>query len=138
MEENVKKNFWLYTLALSDGKYYVGITAQRNPYVRINQHGKFASAAWTHKHKPLKEPLIELKKLGYMTYVDAKKLESETMMEYVKKYGQNNVRGGNVNFTEDSIKIGNRFWLKDDFSTTILVTTLCLMIIFLSIAYQLK
>ena len=138
MQVNNTKNYWLYVLKLEQGKYYVGVTSHDNPYMRIRQHGKFASAAWTDKYKPLKDPLVELKKVGNMTYSEAKKIESNLMMEYVDKYGQNNVRGGNVNFTEDSVRIGNRFWKRDDFETMIVIPALLLIIVALGVAYQLK
>ena len=46
-----KKYYWLYTLRLKNGKYYVGRTSNKDPQVRIKQHEKgFYSAQWVKIH----------------------------------------------------------------------------------------
>jgi len=44
---------YVYTLALSDGCYYVGYSAVDNVQTRIASHFLGAGSLWTQKHKPL-------------------------------------------------------------------------------------
>jgi predicted GIY-YIG superfamily endonuclease len=72
------RHYWLYAIALEQGKYYVGITARHDPYIRLRQHGDPYGASWTKKYKPLKpvRPL-RLEDLGRARYRIAQQLVAE-------------------------------------------------------------
>ncbi len=74
---------FIYTLALKYGKYYVGKT--NNPYFRLDEHFNSNGSAWTIKYSPLK--LLELKSGDDYD-------EDKYTIQYMGKYGINNVRGG--------------------------------------------
>lgn len=96
---------WLYALRLEGNKYYVGITARKNPYGRIMQHGgKFMSAKWTEKHKPLE--VLEIRDLGQISKYDAERFEQKMTKAYMKVYGYKNVRGGLLTYSGRLYKFG--------------------------------
>ena len=103
-----KKPYWIYALALEDGKYYVGLTGRSNPNVRINQHGTTYGARWTMKHKPIK--VLEIRDLGYTTKSEAEDFEQNLTWAYMKIYGNQKVRGGNTTYTGKILVIGNRIF----------------------------
>lgn len=102
------KHFRLYALKLKDGKYYVGMTAKRNPYDRIRSHGSFLGARWTMVHQPIE--VMEVKDIGYVTSTEAERQEQELTLTYMKEYGYKNVRGGSVTYTGQILKVGNWFF----------------------------
>lgn len=103
-----KKHFWLYVLSLEKGKYYVGITSRKDPNQRIEEHMHgFYSAQWVKRYKPLKP--VEIIELGSLTVNEAEGLELKRTLQYMKKYGYQNVRGGKLNYGGSYIKIGNIF-----------------------------
>lgn len=108
--ETTIRHWWLYAIALQQGKYYVGITAWSDPYIRLKQHGTPAGARWTKKYKPLK-PIVPLalEDLGRITQLDAEKREQEKFEELAKQYGLQNVRGGHVTYTGRVFKLGSHF-----------------------------
>ena len=74
----------IYVLKLSKGKYYVGLT--RNDFQRLVQHKKGNGAVWTKKYPP-----IEI----YSVQSDLKESdENRITLEMMKKFGIENVRGG--------------------------------------------
>jgi|APSaa5957512493_1039668.scaffolds.fasta_scaffold39047_2 hypothetical protein len=75
---------YIYTLKLQEGKYYIGKT--HNPQFRLDCHFNLNGSKWTKKYKPLK--VIELK--NNCDDYD----EDKITMQYMDKYGINNVRGG--------------------------------------------
>jgi predicted GIY-YIG superfamily endonuclease len=126
------KHYWLYALHLHEGKYYIGTTAKKDPHVRIQEHmNGFYSAQWVKKYKPI-EP-VEIIDIGTITKEQAELLEQHRTLQYMKKYGYQNVRGGRLNYSGKYLVIGNRFVRDKDaeFIVTILVllTIVALLVI---------
>ena len=74
----------IYTLSLSQGKYYVGKST--NIDIRLGKHLNGGGSHWTKKYPPLK--LLEL-----MENSDEED-EDKITLRYMKRYGIDNVRGG--------------------------------------------
>jgi predicted GIY-YIG superfamily endonuclease len=92
------KHYWLYVLRLNEGKYYIGTTSKKDPNHRIQEHmNGFYSAQWVKKYKPI-EPL-EIINIGNITKERAELLEQHRTFQYMEKYGYQNVRGGNLNYS---------------------------------------
>lgn len=72
----------IYVLELEGGKYYVGYTEDPQ---RIKNHFEGLGALWTRKHKPIK--VVEKHEGG------SKIMEKEKTLEYMVRYGWENVRG---------------------------------------------
>lgn len=109
----VPKHFWLYALKLEGDKYYVGMTSRKNPYDRIIQHGNHElsnySASWTKKYSP--EQVLEIRDIGVVTKSQAKTLEHQLTLAYMKTYGYKKVRGGQITYPGNIWKIWDRyFW----------------------------
>jgi hypothetical protein len=75
---------FIYTLKLTQGKYYVGKTT--NPSFRLDNHFNSNGSAWTMKYKPIE--LLEL--IPNCDHYD----EDKYTRKYMDKYGIDNVRGG--------------------------------------------
>lgn len=75
---------WIYTLLLSNNKYYVGFT--ENLTQRMEQHFKSEGAKWTQLHKPVK--IIEVVEETNDWQEDF------TTLVMMRKHGIENVRGG--------------------------------------------
>ena len=130
------KNYSLYVLKLEEDKWYVGVTAN-SPEYRFEQHRSgFAGANWTKLHKPLE--IFDQKELGRMTYEDAEKYENKVVRLYIKKYGLNNVRGGDLCSTEEYIKRFGWYWIRDSWGLILYVSILLLTVVYFAIAYFLK
>jgi predicted GIY-YIG superfamily endonuclease len=74
----------VYALKLRDNKYYVGYSTHLRSRVNLHREGK--GAAWTRIHNF--ESIVELKVGG--TKAD----ETQLTLEYMKRHGWQNVRGG--------------------------------------------
>lgn len=127
--QNSARRYHLYVLKLEQEKYYVGVTS-KTPEERFAEHKNgFYAAEWTKIYKPVK--IEQAKDLGFTTYAIAEEYENKVTRVYIKKYGLNNVRGGNLTYRGKYIK---RFgWLYSEYSweTTVLVTLLTvIMLIF--------
>jgi predicted GIY-YIG superfamily endonuclease len=92
----MKQHLWLYVLELEQGKWYVGITPDVEK--RFEQHKKgTAGTAWTKAYAPTR---VEARKdLGEIELEKARQLEGRIMLKYMEKYGENNVRGGDMGDT---------------------------------------
>lgn len=109
------KHYWLYVLRLEQGKYYVGITSKKDPQRRIMEHmNGFYTAQWVKKYKPLEA--VEVLDIGNITKAEADRLELQRTLQYMKKWGYQNVRGGKLNYSGKYRKIGNRFFRDQDFA----------------------
>lgn len=101
----------IYVLKLENGKYYVGKSDDVNK--RFEQHVNGKGSVWTKKHKPI---LLE-KKIENVSAFE----EDKTTLEYMAKYGMENVRGGSYcqtefdEFTDASIK--KQLWSAKDACT---------------------
>lgn len=75
---------YIYAIKLEKGKYYIGKT--NNPQFRLQSHFDLNGSYWTKKYKPLK--VIEI--IPNCDDYD----EDKITIQYMDKYGINNVRGG--------------------------------------------
>ena len=75
---------FIYILQLQNGKYYIGKTS--NTSFRLEQHFNADGSNWTKKYKPIK--VIDIIP-GCDDYD-----EDKYTIQYMEKYGVNNVRGG--------------------------------------------
>lgn len=125
------KNYWLYILQLEANKYYVGVTSKTSEQ-RFRQHcNGFLGASWTKKYKPIK--IFDKKELGSMTLQEAESYENKVVREYIKKYGINNVRGGDLSYSGDLVKRFGWYISADGWSAVTTVTLLLLIIIYLGL-----
>ncbi len=103
MATSETKHYWLYALRLEQGKYYIGTTTQKDPNNRIKQHVTgFNAAKWTQKYQPIASAHKPIE-LGDITELEAHRLETHRTLQYMKKYGYNNVRGGDYSYSGDYI-----------------------------------
>ena len=72
----------VYVLELENGKWYVGFT--RSKKRRLNDHFDGYGSLWTKKHKPIR--VVEQMNGG-------RELERRKTIEYMRRYGWQNVRG---------------------------------------------
>lgn len=121
---NTQKHFHLYVLELEQGKWYIGITTQKVE-TRFEQHRNgFAGASWTKKYRPI--GIHDSKFLGDLDEESAKLFETRVTLKYMKRYGINNVRGGDLTRTEPYVLRFGRYYLKDDWQT---ILALAIMIV---------
>lgn len=91
-----EKHYWLYVLKLEQGKYYVGTTS-KTPEERFKEHvNGFLAAEWTKVYKPIK--IDQVVDLGVTTIEKTEAYENKVTRRYIKAYGINNVRGGNLTY----------------------------------------
>lgn len=93
----MNKSISVYILKLSNDKYYIGKSC--NPPERIRQHFLLKTGKWIKTHNPLYVEKI----VSDCNVFDEEKIT----LEYMYKYGIDNVRGGsfcNVNLTEEEVK----------------------------------
>lgn len=87
MSEAIRVGKFVYVLELSGGKFYVGKT--NSPEFRLQSHFDANGSAWTKKHKPIR--VVEV--VSVDEYRDEYKEDMYTL-QYMQKYGIDNVRGG--------------------------------------------
>ena len=106
-----EKHYWLYVLEQEQGKYYVGITS-KTPEARFKEHvnGQYG-AEWTKIYKPIK--IIQTVDLGVTTIEKTEDYENKVTRKYIKDYGLNNVRGGNITYRGNYVK-GFGFYYPDE------------------------
>lgn len=105
------RQWTLYVLKLEQNKYYVGITT-KSAEDRFQEHvNNIRSAAWVRRFKPLK--IIDQRALAEITEEKAKNYETEVTLEYMRKYGINNVRGGDYAEQDDYVIEGRNFFKRD-------------------------
>lgn len=86
------RDWKLYVIKFSDQTYYIGITSRSDVMTRVKQHGGYLGAKWT-QYKSLEE-VIEIRRLGKISRGKAEAIENKITLEYIKRYGRVNVRGG--------------------------------------------
>ena len=122
------KHWHLYVLKLEEGKWYIGVSTDVER--RFKQHlSGFASAAWTKKYKPVK--IQDTRYLGDMSIDEAQQIEGRILRKYMEKYGDNNVRGGDLTDTNDYSWRFGRFVTKNDWQVIAAVGFLTVIIIYL-------
>lgn len=84
------KKVVIYTLALENGCYYVGISEQI--LKRIEQHEVGKGAVWTRLHPPI--GVVECRTCEVRDLKEAEQIESIVTIETMAKYGWRKVRGG--------------------------------------------
>lgn len=125
------KHYWLYVLLLHEDKYYVGITSKKNPMDRINEHmNGFYSAQWVKRYKPI-EP-VEIIDIGNITPAESDRLELKRTVQYMKKYGYQNVRGGKYNYDGKYIKVGEKLVQEKELYIKICLGIMTLSALFLA------
>jgi predicted GIY-YIG superfamily endonuclease len=125
------KQFTLYLLKLEHSKYYVGITTY-TAEERMQQHiDGVRPANWTREHKPLE--LLVKTNLGIITEDEAKAIENKATRKYIKEYGLDNVRGGDITEVDDYTARFNRIFPNKDWEAVTIVILLLTIIIALSI-----
>jgi len=104
MEKEIEKNCTVYVLQLEGGKYYVGRT--KNVEKRYRDHLAGKGSAYTKKYTPISI-------LKVIEKVDPFE-EDKITLEYMYRYGIDNVRGGSyamVNLSEvDIYAIKKKIW----------------------------
>lgn len=105
------KHFWLYVLRCQNNKWYIGITTKTPERRFIEHRDNVRAAAWTREHKPIE--LFDSRDLGMITERRAKLAENRAVREYMKKYGLNNVRGGDLSQTQKYSLFLNRIFPQD-------------------------
>ena len=108
----MSRHWQLYVLKLEQDKWYVGITTQPVEK-RFAQHRKgFAGARWTKKYRPIR--IHDIHDLGYCDTERAQKFEGKVTREYMKQYGDNNVRGGDLTDVDEYVRRFGYFFTKND------------------------
>jgi predicted GIY-YIG superfamily endonuclease len=126
-EKNTEKHFWLYILKLKQDKYYVGTTSQYYAEDRIDQHKNgFYSAQWVKKYGY--DSVVEVRELGYVTKEEAEREEKRVTLEYMEKFGRENVRGGDLNYSGKYFWRFGRVFRDEEWKTFTLVIFLLLVI----------
>jgi predicted GIY-YIG superfamily endonuclease len=87
---DIKSEKYIYILRLEAEKYYIGQTT--DPDNRIKKQFKGKGSAWTKLYKPIE--VISLENIGVMNYKEAEQYENKIVLNYMKEYGWENVRGG--------------------------------------------
>lgn len=110
----MSKEWTLYILRLDKGKYYIGITS-KTPTERFAEHKlNIRAAYWTMQYPP--QEIIYTEKLGCIEKLNAEKRENKMVRACIKKYGVNNVRGGDLRDTKDYIIRFGRIIVKEDWT----------------------
>jgi predicted GIY-YIG superfamily endonuclease len=130
--EPQKKPYWLYILKLEQDKYYIGITAHRDPQTRINQHKSgYYSSKWVKKYPYLQT--LEIIDIGRISKSDAETLEQKHTLEYMGKFGYNNVRGGTLTYHGKYLKLGDRYYTGENAANIAVVLFLSFSVLILLI-----
>jgi hypothetical protein len=92
----------------------------------------FYSAQWIKKYKPI-EP-VKIIDISNITKDQAEILEQHRTLQYMKKYGYQNVSGGKLNYSGKYLKVGDRFFRDKDWKATTTVLAFMAAIIALLIS----
>ncbi len=95
-----RRNYKVYVLVCKNGKFYVGMTAQKVES-RYEQHASGKGAKWTRLHPPV--GIESVVQLGYTDELTALKKENEVTREVIAKYGGENVRGGDLCYVDQKL-----------------------------------
>jgi predicted GIY-YIG superfamily endonuclease len=125
--QETKKSYWLYVLKLEQGKYYVGITS-KTPEIRMKQHqNNFLAAEWGKLYPPMS--ILDKRDLGVITYSQAEEYENKVVRKYIKQYGIDNVRGGDLSYRgKYFVRFGLAFVENDWLALTTVVLLLLIIV----------
>lgn len=127
------RRYWLYALKLEEDKYYIGITSQSDPQERIKQHmNGFYSAQWVKRYQPTGE-VAEIINLGHVTKEQAEKQENKRTLQYMKKYGTQNVRGGKFNYSGNYVRVFNNYFRDEDWESICFAMFMMLVVLILGL-----
>lgn len=122
------KHYSLYVLKLEEGKYYVGITS-KTPEERFKEHKNgFYGAEWTKIYKPIK--IDQSIDLGITTFERAEAYENKVTRKYIKEYGLDNVRGGNITYRGKMVKKFGYIWRIDDWKDLTAISLALVYVVF--------
>ena len=119
--ESKNKHWHLYVLRLEDHKYYIGITTQTVGQ-RLQEHLHGRKSYWTEKYPPLE--VFDTKDLGITTKERAETYENKVTRKYMRKYGINNVRGGDLTAIEEYAAPFGWIFYKRDWQALLMVAFL--------------
>ncbi|MGZ7067611.1 MAG: GIY-YIG nuclease family protein [Methanobacterium sp.] len=91
-------NYGVYVIKCENDKYYVGYSTKL--FERINQHFMGEGSKWTQLHKPIR--VVFVRELGIDEIPTV--IERQVTNEYIKKYGEYNVRGAGFTQRHPSCK----------------------------------
>jgi predicted GIY-YIG superfamily endonuclease len=100
---DIKSEKYIYILKLEAEKYYIGQTTEPDNRIKKQFNGK--GSAWTKLYKPIE--IILLESIGVMNYKEAEQYENEIVLNYMKEYGWENVRGGYFTNKNNDIVLKN-------------------------------
>lgn len=136
LDETKIKHYWLYVLTLEDSCYYVGVTSL-TPKQRFKQHqSEFLAAEWTKLHKPIK--ILDTRDLGLTTYAKAQAFENRAVRRYIRTYGINNVRGGDVSYSRKLVVLFSYPMEQEHLVAALGIAFMMMVILYLEISYVLK
>lgn len=95
---------YIYVLELRGDKYYVGKTSDVDH--RFQQHKNGTGSVWTRLHPPVK--IVERRPVIHG--LGAAQDENNTVKDYMKMYGVDNVRGGA--YTQPELPAGFKFMIE--------------------------
>lgn len=125
------KHYWLYVLKLEQGKYYIGISTSWKAEKRIQQHMQgFYTAQWIRNNNLRIMGVASIIDLGEITKTQAEEYERKRTVQYMKKYGVNNARGGPYTASDNYLYIPlfQRLIVKDDAQTIGVIVSLLTML----------
>ena len=93
----IKRKF-LYALLLEDNHYYIGQTDDLVRRFRQHSEQIGEGSIWTFYYRPIK--MVEFWDLGEYTQEGAMQFENELTINYLNKFGIENVRGGDYVFSD--------------------------------------
>jgi predicted GIY-YIG superfamily endonuclease len=93
-----EKRKYLYVLLLEDDHYYIGQTNDLTRRFRQHCEQKGEGSVWTFYYKPIR--IVEYWDLGEYTQEGAMQFETQLTIEYMNKFGIDNVRGGEYIFSD--------------------------------------
>lgn len=108
MEKSENKHWWLYVLRCEHDKWYVGITTKTPEERFVEHHDNIRGAAWTREHKPIE--LFDTRSLGMVSEKRAKFAENRAVRKYIRRYGLDNVRGGDLSQAQDYKQFANHIY----------------------------